>query len=71
MRPVPQGARTGKPVLGKPMEMLAGTNSDAHLKEGITNPKKASGPKVKMPEFKLTDAELQDVIAYLKSIAKH
>jgi mono/diheme cytochrome c family protein len=57
--------------LGKPMEMVAGTNTDAFLKEAITNPKKAIDPKVKMPEFKLTDAELQDVVAYLKSVAKH
>ena len=56
--------------LGKPMEMLVGTNTDARLKEAITDPKKALGPQVKMPEFKLTDAELQDVIAYLKSVAK-
>ena len=56
---------------GKPMEMLVGTNSDAHLKEAIINPKKACGPEVKMPEFKLTDKELQDVVAYLRSIAKH
>ncbi len=56
--------------LGKPMEMIAGTNTDALLKEAITNPKKACGPQVKMPEFKLTDAELQDVIAYLRCIAK-
>ncbi len=55
---------------GKPMEMLVGTNTDANLKEAITNPKKALGPQVKMPGFKLTDAELQDVIAYLRSIAK-
>ena len=57
--------------LGKPMEMIAGTNTDARLKEAITDPKKTLGPQVKMPGFKLTDAELQDVIAYLKSIAKH
>ena len=56
--------------LGKPMEMLVGTNTDARLKEAITNPKKALGPEVKMPEFKLSDAELQDLIAYLRSIAK-
>jgi cytochrome c1 len=56
---------------GKPMEMLAGTKTDAFLKEAITDPKKAIDPKVKMPEFKLTDAELLDVIAYLKSVAKH
>ncbi len=57
--------------LGKPMEVIAAAKTDAFLKEAITNPKKAIDPKVKMPEFKLTDAELQDVIAYLKSIAKH
>ena len=56
---------------GKPMEMLVGTQDDAFLKEAITNPKKACGPQVKMPEFKLTDEQLQDVIAYLRSIAKH
>ena len=57
--------------LGKPMEMLVGTNNDAYLKEAIIDPKKALGPQVKMPEFKLSDAELQDVIAYLRSIAKN
>ena len=56
--------------LGKPMEMVAAGKTDAFLKEAITNPKKAIDPQVKMPEFKLTDAELQDVIAYLKSLAK-
>ena len=55
---------------GKPMGMLVGKNTDAHLKETIINPKKALGPQVKMPEFKLTDQQLQDVIAYLKSVAK-
>ncbi|MGO9579851.1 MAG: c-type cytochrome [Desulfobaccales bacterium] len=56
---------------GKPLEMLVGTNADAFLKEAITNPKKACGPQVKMPEFKLTDEQLKDVIAYLRSLAKH
>lgn len=56
--------------LGKPMEMLAG-DTDARIKGAITDPKKTLGPKVKMPEFKLTDEQLQDVIAYLRSIAKH
>jgi len=60
----------GKPVTGKPMEMLVGTNTDAHLKESLTNPKKALGPQIKMPEFKLTDEQQNDIIAYLKSIAK-
>ena len=57
--------------LGKPMEMVAGTNTDARLKEAITDPKKTLGPQVKMPEFKLTDEQLQDVVAYLRSLAKH
>ena len=56
--------------LGKPAAMLVGTNTDAFLKEAITNPKKAIDPKVRMPEFKLTDEQLQDVIVYLRSIAK-
>ena len=56
--------------LGKPMEMLA-ADTDAKIKGAITDPKKTLGPEVKMPAFKLTDAELQDVIAYLRSIAKH
>jgi mono/diheme cytochrome c family protein len=57
--------------LGKPMEMVAGTKDDAYLKQSILDPKKAINPQVKMPAFKLSDAELQDVIAYLHSVAKH
>jgi cytochrome c1 len=53
------------------MEMIVGTNPDAFLKEAITNPKKTLGPQVKMPELKLTDEQVQDVIAYLRSVAKH
>ena len=60
----------GKPVQGKPMELIVGKNTDAHLKEALTNPKKACGPQIKMPEFKFTDEQLKDVIAYIKSIAK-
>jgi cytochrome c1 len=56
--------------LGKPMNALAAGKDDAHLKAAITDPKKALGPQVKMPAFKLSDAELADVIAYLKSLAK-
>jgi mono/diheme cytochrome c family protein len=56
--------------LGKPMEALAG-DTDAKIKAAITDPKKTLGPQVKMPAFKFSDAELQDVIAYLRSIAKH
>ncbi len=60
----------GKPPLGKPMEVLAGTHNDAQLKKIITDPKSID-PKIKMPEYKLTDEQLNDVVAYLKSIAKH
>jgi len=57
--------------LGKPMDQIVGSNNDAYLKGALTDPKKTLGPQVKMPELKLTDAEVQDVIAYLHSIAKH
>ncbi|MGD0397871.1 MAG: cytochrome c [Syntrophobacteraceae bacterium] len=56
--------------IGKPMAMLAVKQTDAFLKEAITDPKKAIDPKVRMPAIKLTDEEMQDVIVYLKSIAK-
>ena len=55
--------------LGKPMEMLGGDN-DAKIKGALTDPKKTLGPQVKMPAYKLTDAEVQDIIAYLRSIKK-
>ena len=54
---------------GKPMEQLAG-GGDAKIKGALTNPKATLGPDVKMPAYKFTDAELQDIAAYLKSIAK-
>jgi len=54
---------------GKPMEQLAG-GGEAHIKAAITDPKKTLGPQVKMPAFKFSDAELADIAAYLKSIAK-
>ncbi|MFZ0928463.1 MAG: cytochrome c [Syntrophobacteraceae bacterium] len=56
--------------LGNPMEMLAGKNTDDFLKEAIKDPKKTIDPKIRMPEFKLTDEEMQSVIAYLRSVAK-
>ena len=55
---------------GKPMEALAKGKDDAFLKGAITNPKGTLGPDVKMPATKLSDAEVQDIAAYLKSIAK-
>lgn len=55
---------------GKPMEQLAGTHNDAHLKGSIIDPKKFLKPDIKMPATKLSDQELQSVIAYLRSIAK-
>ena len=55
--------------LGKPMETLAG-DTDAKIKGAITNPKQTLGAEVKMPAFKLTDAQVRDITAYLRSIAK-
>ncbi len=54
------------------MEVLAGTHDDAYLKGSLADPKKTLGPEVKMPAYpKLSDADLQDIVAYLHSIAKH
>ena len=55
--------------LGKPMEMLGG-DTDAKIKGALTNPKQTLGPEVKMPTFNLTDAQIRDITAYLRSIAK-
>jgi len=52
---------------GKPMEQLAG-GGDARIKGAITNPKGTLGPDVKMPAFPLSDAQLNDIIAYLRSL---
>ena len=54
---------------GMPMDKLA-AGGDAKIKGALLDPKKTCGPQVKMPAYKLTDAEVQDIIAYLKSIAK-
>ncbi|MGD0218068.1 MAG: cytochrome c [Desulfobaccales bacterium] len=56
--------------LGKPMDQVVGSHDDAYLKGALLDPKKTLGPTIKMPAFKLSDAEVADVIAYLKSI-KH
>ena len=53
---------------GKPMDALVGTHDDAYLKGSLTDPKKTLGPTVKMPAFPLSDADVADVIAYMKSI---
>jgi mono/diheme cytochrome c family protein len=57
--------------VGKPIETLVGTNTDAFLKGAITDPKKTLGPQVPMPAFALTNEQVQDVIGYLRSVAKH
>jgi len=56
--------------LGKPMDQVVGSHDDAYLKGALLDPKRTRGPTIKMPAFKLSDAEVADVIAYLKSI-KH
>jgi mono/diheme cytochrome c family protein len=55
--------------LGKPLEQLGG-DTDAKIKAALLDPKKTLGPQVKMPAYKLTDAEVADIIAYLKSCGK-
>ena len=52
------------------MEMLAG-DTDAKIKGALIDPKKTLGAEVKMPAYKLSDEQVQDIIAYLRSIAKH
>jgi len=54
---------------GKPMEVLGG-DTDAKIKGALIDPKKTLGPEVKMPAYKLTDEQVQDIIAYLRSIKK-
>jgi mono/diheme cytochrome c family protein len=53
--------------LGKPIEQLR-EDTDAKIKGALLDPKATLGPQVKMPAFKLTDAEVQDIIAYLRSL---
>jgi cytochrome c553 len=59
-----EGSKTGKP-----MEMLA-KDTDAKIKGALTDPKKTLGPEIKMPAYKLSEEQLQDIVAYLRSIAK-
>ena len=53
--------------LGKPMAQLGG-DTDAKIKGALLDPKKTLGPQVKMPAYKLSDAEVADIIAYLRSL---
>jgi len=55
--------------LAQPLDTLAKNHSEARLKKTINHPKETLGSQTKMPEFKLTDQQVQDVIAYLQSIA--
>jgi cytochrome c553 len=52
--------------MGKPMNQLGG-DTDAKIKGALLDPKHTLGPQVKMPAYKLSDAEVADIIAYLKS----
>lgn len=61
-------------MYGNPVELSNGTTvvaDDAYIKESIVDPKakevKGFSPTV-MPAFKLTDAEIADIIAYLKTL---
>jgi cytochrome c553 len=55
--------------MGKPMEQLGG-DTDAKIKGALLDPKKTLGPQIKMPAYKLSDAEVADIIAYLRSCKK-
>lgn len=57
--------------MAKPLDTLAGKNTDAFLKGAITTPKTTLGPQVTMPAFALSNDQVQDVIGYLRSVAKH
>lgn len=56
---------------GKPMYEYA-DKTDVELKAGLLDPKKTIGPSTKMPSYKdkLTDDEIQAVIAYIKTLKK-
>ena len=56
---------------GKPMEEYADKSSD-ELKAALLDPKKTLGPSVKMPSYqeKLSDEEIQAVVAYIKALKK-
>jgi mono/diheme cytochrome c family protein len=56
-----EGSKTGKPI------PAIASGSDARIKGAITNPKGTLGPDVKMPAVKLSDAQLNDIIAYIRS----
>ncbi len=56
----------------KPMNELAGDKSDDFLKGALLDPKKTIGADTKMPSYqgKITEAEANAVVAYLKSLKK-
>ena len=56
-----EGSKTGKPIAA-----IAG-GGDARIKGAITNPKGTLGPDVKMPAAKLSDEQMNDIIAYMRS----
>jgi mono/diheme cytochrome c family protein len=56
----------------KPIDALAGDKTDDFLKGSLIDPKKTIGADTKMPSYKdkLTDTEVNAVVAYLKSLKK-
>jgi cytochrome c553 len=58
--------------IGKPLNGIAEGKTDAQLKDTLLDPKKAIAPDTKMPSYKdkLTDDEINGVIAYLKTLKK-
>ena len=60
-----KGGKTGKPMNG-----IAEGKTDEYLKGSLLTPKETIDPKTKMPSYKdkMTDEEVDAVIAYLKTL---
>ncbi len=56
--------------IGKPLNGVAAGKTDEQLKGALLDPKKTIAPDTKMPSYqgKLTDEEVNGVIAYLKTL---
>ena len=57
---------------GQPLKGIADGKSDEQLRAVLLNPKRALGPKTKMPSFarKLSGDEEQAIIEFVKSLKK-
>lgn len=55
---------------GKPMNGITEGKTDAYLKGSLLTPKETIDPKTKMPSYKekMSDADVEAVIVYMKSL---